>query len=450
MRQNIILATDSYKTSQFSQIPPNTEYSFSYIESRGGQFPKTVFFGLQAWIKENLKNPITLEDIKEAEEIISAHGLPFNRDGWLHILNKHKGYLPVRIMAIPEGTKIPTGNVLVNITNTDPKCAWLVSYLETALLRAVWFPTTVATMSRAIKEVILHYLELTGTPEDIEFKLHDFGARGVSSPESAAIGGAAHLVNFLGTDTIESLLWLRRNYFSRMAGFSIPASEHSSITPWGKENEMKAFRNMVEKFGAPESIYACVSDSFNIWKALDMWKELEPYILEKGGRLVIRPDSGDPIETPIEVVRRCLALFSYTINDKGYKVLPDHIRIIQGDGIDIEDVKEILFVLEEEGISADNIAFGMGGGLLQRLNRDTCKFAMKCSAVRINGQWRDVFKEAPGKDSKKGRLFLFQNQDGEYTTAPRANGKPVLVKVYENGKLGKQQGLEEIRRKANL
>ena len=185
---NIILNADSYKYSQFNQYPDGTEYVYSYIESRGGKFDTTVFFGLQAFIKEYLTTPITIEMIDEAQAIIEAHGEPFNREGWIYILMEHDGRLPVQINAVPEGTVVPTKNILASIINTDPKCYWLTSFLETALLRAIWYPTTVATNSREIKKVILDALERTGTPDDIGFKLHDFGARGVSSLESAGIG----------------------------------------------------------------------------------------------------------------------------------------------------------------------------------------------------------------------------------------------------------------------
>ena len=244
---NIILNSDSYKYSQFNQYPANTTGIYSYIESRGGKYDETVFFGLQAFIKEYLTAPITQDMIDEAELIITAHGEPFNRAGWEYILNEHNGYLPVRIRAVPEGTIVPVKNVLATIENTDPACYWLTSFLETALLRAIWYPTTVATNSREIKKLILDALEKTGDPTTIDFKLHDFGARGVSSLESAGIGGAAHLVNFMGTDTVEALLFARRYYNADMAGFSIPAMEHSTVTSWGRENEVASYRNMIKQ-----------------------------------------------------------------------------------------------------------------------------------------------------------------------------------------------------------
>ena len=225
--KSIILNTDSYKVSMFKQYPVGTTGVYSYIESRGGRYDRTVFFGLQAFIKEYLLDPITQNDIDFAEEILTAHGEPFNRAGWQYILDKHMGYLPVVIKAVPEGSVIPVKHVLATIENTDPECFWLTTWLETALLRAVWYPTTVATQSWTIKQVIKNFLEKTGDPSTINFKLHDFGARGVSSMESAGIGGAAHLVNFMGTDTITGVLYAREFYNAGISGFSIPAAEHS-------------------------------------------------------------------------------------------------------------------------------------------------------------------------------------------------------------------------------
>ena len=212
MSNNLILNTDSYKTSQFNQYPPNTEYVYSYIESRGGEWKDTLFYGLQAFIKQYLLRPITMADIEEAAEILSAHGVPFNRAGWEYIVDELGGKLPISIKAVPEGTIIPTKNVLVTVENTDPNCYWLTSYLETAILRAVWYPTTVATNSYESRKLILSYLERTGDPNLIDFKLHDFGARGVSSFESAGIGGSAHLINFLGTATISGLMFTLKYY----------------------------------------------------------------------------------------------------------------------------------------------------------------------------------------------------------------------------------------------
>jgi nicotinamide phosphoribosyltransferase len=446
---NIILNSDSYKYSQFSQYPPNTTGIYSYIESRGGKYDETVFFGLQAFIKEYLTAPITQDMIDEAELIITAHGEPFNRAGWEYILNVHAGYLPVRIRAVPEGTVVPVKNVLATIENTDPACYWLTSFLETALLRAIWYPTTVATNSREIKKLILDALEKTGDPTTIDFKLHDFGARGVSSLESAGIGGAAHLVNFMGTDTVEALLFARRYYNADMAGFSIPAMEHSTVTSWGREDEVASYRNMIKQNAKPGGLVACVSDSYDIFKACELWgTELKQDVLDSGATVVIRPDSGDPAT----VVNECLAIldknFGHTINKKGLKVL-NNVRVLQGDGITYQTIRSIIFTITMSGYSVDNVAFGQGGALLQIVNRDDQKFAMKASAALINGEWVDVFKDPitdQGKRSKKGRVTLYKDGQGNFFSDVIDKDYPdELVTVFENGKIVKEYTFDEVR-----
>lgn len=290
--RNLILNTDSYKMSHFAQYPQGAEYVSSYIESRGGVYPETVFFGLQVFVKEYLTRPISQADIDEADAVCTVHGVPFNREGWEYILNEYQGYLPLEIEAAPEGAVIPTGNVMVQVTNTDPKCAWLTSYIETALLRAVWYPTTVATVSRACRDIITRYMEETAESLDgLPFKLHDFGARGASSEEAAALGGAAHLVNFMGTDTLSGIMAARRYYNADMAGFSIPAAEHSTITSWGRDGETAAYANMIQQFGGEGRLVAVVSDSYDFWNVIDnIWgDELKEQVQQFGGTLVVRP-----------------------------------------------------------------------------------------------------------------------------------------------------------------
>lgn len=454
---NLILNTDSYKLSHFRQYPPGTEYVYSYIESRGGQFDRTLFFGLQAFIKEYLMKPITLEDILEAEAFCEMHKFPFNKDGWTYILVKHGGYLPIEIHAAPEGSVIETQNVLLTVVNTDPAVPWVTSYIETALLRAIWYPTTVATNSWFMKRIIHQNWLWTSDadPSEVDYKLVDFGARGVSSDESSAIGGMAHLVNFKATDTISGILAARRYYHEKMAGYSIPAAEHSTITSWGKENETDAYANMVNQFGGsknPAGMYAVVSDSYDIMNAVEnIWgNHLKSKVLLADNRLVIRPDSGDPIKTPIKVIQALASRFGYTINSKGYKVLNDKVRVIQGDGIDIHSLPLILEHLRGNGFAAENLTFGMGGGLLQHVNRDSQKFAMKCSAVRIDGEWRDVFKEAPGKKSKRGRLALIENGNWFETVPLEGHSlQDVMRLVYRNGDLTIDEDFATIRERAN-
>lgn len=433
MYHNIILSADSYKYSQFNQYPEGTEYVHSYIESRGGEYDNIVFLGTQAFLREYLSKPITMADIDEAEAIITAHGEPFNRAGWEYILFEHKGFLPVTIHALPEGTVTKPGTPLLTIENTDSKVYWLTSFLETALLRAIWYPTTVASNSLASRKVILEYLEKTGDPTSIGFKLHDFGARGVSSFESAGLGGVAHLATgALGTDTITALLAARKYYDADMAGFSIPAMEHSTVTSWGRENEVESYRNMLRQYGKPGAILAAVSDSYDIYNAAaKLWgEELRQEVIDSGAVVVIRPDSGDPVLVNRKLVQLLGEKFGYTVNAKGFKVL-NNVRLIQGDGITTLSIRSILGALTADGWSADNIAFGQGGALLQQLNRDTCQFAMKCSAICVYGEWRDVYKDPVGDSGKKSKR-------GRQTTED-------MHLVFKYGSLLNQTNLEEIR-----
>jgi nicotinamide phosphoribosyltransferase len=327
----------------------------------------------------------------------------------------------------------------------------------------VWYPTTVATQSKSIKKVILDYLEKTGDPASISFKLHDFGARGVSSMESAGIGGAAHLVNFMGTDTVTGLLYAREYYNAGIAGFSIPAAEHSTITSWGRANEVDAYRNMLKQFGREGSILAVVSDSYDIFNAASkLWgEELKDEVVASGATVVIRPDSGNPEDVCVKLIQILDKKFGSTVNAKGYRVL-NNVRIIQGDGVNESTIRMILGHFLVLGYSADNIAFGMGGALLQAIDRDTQKFAMKCSAAQVNGEWIDVQKDPitdAGKKSKAGRVTLWTNSGGEFASGvtPPAGWTDkgingwinALVPVYWNGNLSKEYTFEEVRANSN-
>lgn len=454
INKSIVLNTDSYKFSQYNQYPEGTTNVYSYIESRGGTWKQTVFFGLQMFLKEYLSKPITQEDIDTAELIVTAHGEPFNREGWEYILREHNGYLPLRIKAVPEGSVIPAKNVLAVVENTDPNCAWLTSYVETALLRGVWYPTTVSTNSYESKRIILDYLNKTGDPSLINFKLQDFGSRGVSSFESAGIGGLAHLVNFQGTDTVTALLYGREYYNINIAGFSIPAMEHSTVTSWKREGEVDSYRNMVKLYGKPGALFACVSDSYNIYQACHLWGTvLKDDVINSGATLVVRPDSGNPPEVVLECLKILDTHYGHIVNEKGYKVL-NHVRIIQGDGITQDTIDRILYRAMTAGYSADNIAFGQGGKLLQGVDRDTQKFAMKCSSVQVEDEMRDVYKSPitdMGKESKKGRVTLYKNEEGYFTDLEgRTDAVEVLETVFENGEIVKEYTFDEVRNNASM
>ncbi|MFT7721280.1 MAG: nicotinate phosphoribosyltransferase [Roseateles sp.] len=456
----LVLNTDSYKASHWLQYPPGTTTVFSYIEARGGTLPYTVFFGLQALLKEYFTRPVTADDVALGEEVCTAHGVPFNRDGWRHVVDAHGGRLPVRIRAVPEGMVVPVGHALLTIENTDPACWWLTSYLETALLR-VWYPTTVATHSHATRRLIADALARTGDPAGLPFKLHDFGARGVSSLESAMLGGMAHLVNFQGTDTMTALLGARAYYGEPMAGLSIPAAEHSTITSWGRDGELAAYRNMLRQFGRPGAVLAVVSDSYDLDAAVTrLWGgALRDEVIASGATVVIRPDSGDPTTVVLRTVRALDAAFGSDLNAKGFKLLR-HVRVIQGDGITREAIAHILAALTGAGYSADNVAFGQGGALLQQVHRDSLGFAMKASAAEVQGRWRDVFKAPvtdPAKRSKAGRLTLLRQGDAFATVRigspghqqALAEGATELLRtVFEDGRLLVDDSFAAIRARA--
>jgi len=366
-------------------------------------------------------------------------------------------------------------NVLFTVENLDPELFWLTNYAETILMHT-WSPSTVATGSRNSKNIILNALIKSGDPAGLPFKLHDFGFRGVSSVETAALAGAAHLVNFMGTDTLAALDLVLQYYCgyspneiknmnneqyasfvkTNMPGFSIPASEHSTITTWGENGEIDAFRNILDAY--PTGLVACVSDSWDIDRACSgLWPSLKKNIEKRDGILIIRPDSGEPTEIVPRILDHLYKNIGGEVNEKGYKVLHPKIRIIQGDGIDHDTIGDILEAVMDERFSIDNIAFGSGGGLLQKVNRDTQCMAMKCSHAVINDENIDVFKRPatdPAKNSKKGR-FAIVKDGNRLITVPEANaenykGGNQLVEVFRDGKMVKEWTFQEVRDRAEL
>lgn len=468
-RENLILLADAYKYAHHKFYYPGTTQIYSYLESRGGWFDETIFFGLQYFLKEYIQGQaFTQQDIDEADGFLQqvfGRDDVFNRSKFQYILDKYNGHLPIKIKAVAEGTAVPTGNVLMTLENTDPECYWLTNFLETLLMQ-VWYPCTVATLSNQIRKVITQYYQETatdGTEAGIDFVLNDFGFRGVSSVESAKLGGAAHLINFSGSDNLAGSS-MAINYYDaqKVYGLSIPATEHSICTLLGKEGELEVFRHVLKSF--PTGTIACVSDSYNIFKACEEYwgTELRDEILNRKGTLVIRPDSGDPIRTLLEIFEILFSKFGYTVNAKGYKVLPPQLRVIQGDGVNYTEIKNIYKTLKENSISAENLVLGMGGALLQKVDRDTQKFALKCSSAVINGKEVAVEKsptemDAQGnitesfKKSKGGRLKLVKI-NGIFKTVKEQNHTELgdhLQTVFENGKLVNTISFEQVRANAN-
>ena len=455
------LRSDSYKLTHWRQYPPGTTEVYSYLESRGGRFPQTVFFGLQPYLRSYLAGSVvTAEDVEAADRLAAAHfgraGI-FNRAGWMHIVQQHDGRLPVEIRAVAEGTPVPTHNVLMTIRNTDPACYWLTNFLETLLLK-VWYPTTVATLSGAIFRVIEAAMKRSGEdPGPANMMLHDFGYRGVSSEESAGLGGAAHLVHFRTSDTLIANMLLREHYAGPdtpadwMPSTSVVATEHSTMTAWGRDHEIDAYRNVLTEY--PEGILSIVVDSFDVYRAAkEMFGGvLREQVLARDGLLVLRPDSGDPVQVLLRLLPMLAERFGSTRNHVGYRTLDPKIRLLWGDGIGLESVERILGDILAAGWSAANLIFGMGGALLQKVNRDTQNFAFKCSAAIVDGELRDVFKEPvtdPGKDSKRGKLALVRTARGLETVHCPGNCEmkgDLLEPVFRNGEVLRHQTLDDVR-----
>jgi nicotinamide phosphoribosyltransferase len=464
MNKNICLTADSYKMGHWNQYPAGTEKVYSYFECRkGAKFAETPFFGLQYIIKNHLEGVVvTREKIENAAKLCKAHfgdEKYFNREGWEYILNNYGGKLPVVIKAVEEGTVVPINNVLMTIENTDNKCFWLTNFLET-ILSQVWYPITVASLSREVKVTLNEYFTLTSDGGLLNFGLHDFGFRGASSWESAGIGGAAHLINFLGTDTVVAMEVAVNYYNADLNGlaFSVAATEHSVMTALGKNGEEQVVENLLNEY--PTGILSVVSDSYDIYNFVSniVGTKFKDRILDRDGVFVVRPDSITPTHpTPEEemvwIMENLWANIGGTINSKGYKVINPKVRVLWGDGIDIDGIKKILYAVTKAGFATENIAcFGMGGGLLQKVNRDTQRCAFKCSAQYRDGQWYDIQKNPKdvSKASKKGKLKLIE-VDGEFETVGENDpGEDYLKVVFYDGVLLNEVDFATIRKNAAL
>ena len=451
--------TDSYKLGHFKMYVDGTGKVCSYFESRkGAKFDETVWFGLQQVLKRFLSTKITKEMIDEAEELIYEHMGPdfdWKRERWDYIVQKYDGKLPVRIQAVREGKKIPTGNVLMQITNTDDNCAWLTNHLETVLTH-VWYPSTVASLSWQVKKFLMEKLDITcdtgANFAGLGFMLHDFGMRGASTVETAGVGGMAHLTQFMGTDTVIALKYAKKFYGAKKAvGYSVNATEHSIMTSLGPDGEKEMICSLIEKF--PNGILSVVSDSFDYKRCVEEYycKLFKSDIEARNGKFVVRPDSGDYNELMPWTLETLGKYFGYTVNAKGFKVLNPKVGVIWGDGLDFEAIKEIVLACMLDGWSVENLVFGMGGGLLQKVNRDTQRFAFKCCAQERNGVWYDVYKEPTDKSkaSKRGPQKLIV-ENGKYKTVrdgdeDYAGFENHLVDVYLNGDILIDYTFDEVR-----
>lgn len=470
MNTNLLLMTDVYKMGHMEQYVPGTNKVYSYLCARSlKNFKKSVFFGLQYYIKQYLSLPITPADAEEFLEyralILGANSPEVEEK--IRALGK-LGYLPIEIKAVQEGDIISNKNVLMTITNTLPEFYWVVGFVESLLLK-LWYPITVATGCLAYREVVEAAFADTVDEEMYflkDFTVHDFGYRGDTSEEGAGISGAAHLLSFAGSDTVPAFPFVVKYYGADKKGLimaSVPASEHSVMCSFGRDGELDAYKNMLKLY--PTGIVSIVSDTYDIWNVLTNFAAiLKDDILARDGKVVFRPDSGNPEliicgdpsapeGTPAHkgCVRLLDEMFGHTINNKGYKVLNPKVGLIYGDGMYLERYERTLAKLKEMGYAASNLVIGVGG-ILRNHTRDTLGFAIKATYVEVGGEHRDIEKDPvtdPGKKSHKGLLALFKDENGNLFTKDQCSmdeeGEGYLQPVFRNGKLLREYTFEQIR-----
>ena len=458
---------DGYKFSQFLQYPLKTNHLLSYIEARFGAKHVDIPFYIQPFLKEFMTRPLTQRHIDDQAAANAKYGAPFNKAGYERIVNEFGGRWPVEIKALPEGCIVPPGVPMLYIQETHPDFAWVVSPFETAMLRGVWYMTTVGAISLAVQKTIRKYLLESSdmSPEEIDqtmaLMLNDFGARGATGHEGAMLGGMAHLLTGqLGTDTMEAVDGLRIYYHQERGtgGMTIPASEHSTATAFGlKPEEEIAFNNhMIEAFGSG-FIFASVIDSVDAHRNVkDHWgtANLER-VLEMKARLVLRPDSGVPEEESVAVLELMWERFGGTVNSKGKRVLNPKVRMIYGDGINEESIERICYAVVNAGFSLENMCFGMGGALLQSCTRDTERYAMKACEIGDENGYRDIGKKPltdPTKASKFGPRWVYLIDDEEegqntlhITDVPHDDIPELMSVRYRDGLLLEDYTCEMVR-----
>ncbi len=458
MSDNLILRTDAYKVTHPAMLPERGLLE-DYLEARTGAGPDPiVWVGLQPILKKYLEGPvITREMIDEAESVLQpCFGEPlFKRAGWDYIVDVHGGRLPLRIKALDEGMVVPRGTALMTYGNTDPNLPWLPGWFE-GLLEKVWYPMTVATRSFHVRMMLERAVLDSGAtplrPAGARHMLHDFGYRGVGSEETADIGAGAHLFVGSGSDTLSTILWLRRNYGASNPLFSVAATEHRVMTLDGPEVEHEIARRVAWQH--PNQIVSLVADSYDYYKFVDAVIRMFEDISRRRTQLVIRPDSPTPDhKTPESLVLWTLQRIHEGLphhriekTDNGRILLP--ISVLWGDGIDEDGIARIVKLAMDHNYAAQNLVFGMGGGLLQKLNRDTLRVATKCSWWHDGTNGHDVYKRPldVSKASKRGQLAVVHRGDSIVTTSPRdiIEGQNLLHPVYDYGMLLRQHTYSDV------
>ncbi len=479
--------TDGYKCDHRRQYPEGTNLVYSNFTARKSRIPEidhVVFFGLQYVIQKHIIEDWNNNFFK-LPKIVAVTAYKRRIDNYLgkdaitydHIAELHDwGYLPIKIKAVKEGTKVPINVPCLTIYNEEPEFFWLTNYLETIISCMLWKPITSATIANRYKQVFDEYaMRTVGNTDFTPFQGHDFSFRGMSGLEDACSSGGAHLTSFVGTDSIPAIDWLEEYYGAdsdkELVGCSVPATEHSVMSMGGVDDEIGTFRNLLNLY--PKGIVSVVSDTWDFWRVVTKYlPELKDEIMARDGKLVIRPDSGDPVKIvcgdpdaikPWErkgAIETLWDIFGGTwanpCNEESlehsnkYKVLDSHIGLIYGDSITLDRQEEILRRLKEKGFASTNMVFGIGSYTYQYQTRDTFGFAMKATYGEVNGVGRIICKDpATDKDkmkkSHKGLLRLNKDMtlDQEVSWPEEAEG--IYETVFTDGKLVRFQTLREIR-----
>lgn len=437
--------TDGYKVDHRRQYPDGTSYVFSNLTARKSRVEGSdgiIFFGLQYFIKRYLaeefnQNFFNLPKdmaVKAYKRRIDNYLGP-NQVGTEHIAALHDlGFLPLQIRAVPEGMFVPVGVPCLTIENTRDEFSWLTNYIETLLSTSIWLPCTSATTAYRYRKLMDGYADATGGDKAfVQWQGHDFSFRGMAGVEAAMMSGAGHLLSFTGTDTIPAIDFLEQYYFAdsdkELIGGSVAASEHAVMCMGGQDDEIGTFKRMITEV-YPSGIVSLVSDTWDFWKVVTEYlPQLKPIVMARDGKLVIRPDSGDPVkiicgdpDAPVgspeyKGAVECLwETFGGTVNEKGHKQLDPHIGLIYGDSITYERCETILRKLATWGFASTNVVFGIGSYTYQMVTRDTYGFAVKATYGVVNGQAREIFKNPKTDDGTKRSLkgkFAVVEQDSK-------------------------------------
>lgn len=472
---NPLLLVDSYKIHHKPMYPSGMTVLVSNGTCRKSRIDgvnEVVVFGIQHFIKTYLIDAFQKSFFSvNKEEMIKEYErhCPVNTD---HISALHDlGYLPIEIKALPEGSLCPIGVPMFTIKNTHSEFGWLVNYLETLISCSLWQSFTSATISYQYRLLLDKWaIKTTGSSDFVQWQGHDFSMRGLSSPESAKMSGMGHLLCFTGTDTIPAIYQAEKSYSaSGLIGASVPATEHSVMCMGTKEAEIDTFRRLMKTY--PSGILSIVSDTWNLWDVLTKYLPiLKEEIMSRDGKIVIRPDSGDPVQiicgdssytqdSPqyFGVVELLWAVFGGTVNELGYKELDPHIGSIYGDSITIDRAERICSRLAEKGFASTNVVLGIGSYTYQYNTRDTFGFAIKATAGVVDGELREIFKDPITDDgtkkSKRG-LLRVDSADGKFvcrdgvSLEEETGGE--LKKVFKNGFLIRETNFSEIRKRLGI